>query len=261
MARLIWNAAGERFYEQGVDRGVLFVDNIGYAWNGLVSVDESPNGGDAKAYYIDGVKYLNRAEREEFEATLSAFYSPSEFDPCEGRTAVRPGLFVTQQRRKPFGLSYRTGIGNELNPNHGYKIHIIYNALVAPSQRSYATESDSPEAPLLRWNITTKPASIPDASYSAHLEIDTTEAPPYAVMTLENILYGDELAPSRLPTPEELVSMFEDPTPMVVIDNGDDTFTISGSGLAVNMLSEGTYTITGDTVVGIDVDSAQISSE
>lgn len=262
MAKLTWNDVGKRYYELGVDRGVLYVDDIGYAWNGLVSVEENPSGGSARAYYIDGVKYLNRAEREEFEATISAFYSPPEFDICEGRVTLRRGLLATQQRRKPFGFSYRSGIGNDLNPEVGYKIHIVYNALATPSSsRSYSTQNDSPEAPLLSWNITTTPSKIPGAAYSAHLEIDTTTAPPYAVTTLENILYGDETAPARLPTPDELVAMFSDPTPLTVTDNGDGTFTITGSDLSVNMIDSTTYSIYGDTVIGIDAESAEVSSE
>lgn len=263
MPRLTWSTIGQRYYELGVDRAVLFVDDApGVSWSGIVSIDESPSGGDAQAYYLDGVKYLNLAEREEFEATLNAFYSPPEFDACDGVGLIRPGLFASQQRRKPFSLSYRTRIGNDTEGvEHGYKIHILYNALAAPTQRSYSSFSESPEAPVLSWAIRTKPIPVPEMQRSAHLTVDTTTAPAYAVETLESILYGDESAPPRLPTPDEVVGMFTNASPLVVTDNGDETFTISGSDLSVRLVSNGTYQITGDTVVGIDVDRAQISSE
>lgn len=263
MPKLTWSSIGERYYELGVDHGVLFVDdNPGVAWSGIISIDENPSGGDAQPYYLDGVKYLNLAAKEEFEATLNAFYSPPEFDACEGVGLVRPGLFASQQRRKPFGLTYRTMIGNDIEgPDYGYKIHIVYNALAAPTQRSYASFSDNVEAPALSWAISTKPVPIPGMQRSAHLTVDTTTAPAYSIELLESILYGDASTPPRLPTPDEVVSMFSNASSLVVTDNGDGTFVISGSDLSVRMISDGTYQIMGDTVVGIDVDRAEISSE
>lgn len=263
MPRLTWSSIGERYFELGVDRGVLFVDDKpGVAWSGIISVEENPSGGDAQAYYLDGVKYLNLAAREEFEATINAFYSPPEFDACDGVGLVRPGLFASQQRRKPFSLAYRTMVGNDTEgADHGYKIHIIYNALAAPTQRNYDSYGDSPEAQSLSWSISTKPVSIPGMQRSAHLTVDTRTAPAYSLALLESILYGDESTPARLPTPDEVVGMFTNASPLVVTDNGDNTFTISGSDLSVRMVSAGTYQITGDTVIGIDVDRAEISSE
>lgn len=262
MTRLIWGAVGSRFFETGVDRGVLYVDGEGHAWGGLVSVDESSSGGGAKSYYLDGIKYLNISSREEFQATITAFYSPPQFDACDGTLSLRPGLFVTQQRRKPFDFCYRTLVGNDVEgTNKGYKLHLIYNALAAPSSRTYSSLSDSPEAEPLSWSITTKPVPIPEAAPGAHLVVDTSTASPYSVQTLEEILYGNALNAPRMPTPEELVLLFTDASPFTVTDNGDDTFTISGSDLAVRMIDVGKYEIVADTVIPIDENTAEISSE
>ena len=261
MTQLVWHAPGYRLYETGVDKGVLYVDDVGYAWNGLVSVDESPSGGAARAYYVDGVKYLNLSGKEEYEAVLSAFYSPPQFDVCDGMKSIRPGLFAFQQRRKSFGLSYRTRIGNDLeNSAYGYKIHIVYNALAAPSQRGYATQNNEPEPTLLSWAITTKPLPLSGMAHSSHFTIDTTLASPFAVAELESILYGSELSAPRLPDPDEIINIFTDSSEFIVTDLGDDEFSIEGSDLAVQLLSPGVYQITYDTVVPVDEDRAQISS-
>ena len=261
MARLEWSAVGERFYEAGVDRGVLYVDDAGYPWNGLVSIDENPTGGEEKAYYCDGVKYLNLASREEFKATINAFYSPRAFDACDGVVSVRPGLFASQQRRKAFGLSYRSRIGNDLSgTNYGYKIHIVYNALATPAPRRYATESDDTSPSVLSWGITTKAVAIPDAMRSAHLIVDSTEAPAYVLSLLEDILYGNSLNPPRLPDPDEIAALFDDDTEFTVTDLGEGVFEISGSDMSVQMLSPGVYQITHDNVVALDEGRAQISS-
>lgn len=263
MTRLIWNTVGERFYEMGLDRGVLFVgDDAGIPWNGLVSVDETPSGGESRSYYLDGVKYLNLSGKEEFEGSIAAFYSPPEFDECDGVKQSRPGLYLSQQPRKSFGLSYRTKIGNDLNGlEHGYKIHVVYNMLATPANRNYASLDDNPEAPLLNWSFTTKPIFAPGVGYVAHMVANTLTATPYSIQTLEDILYGDDDQFSRLPTVEEMLGIFEDAQPMAVTDMGDGIFTIAGSGLAVQLIGEEQYQITSDTVVIIDEDTAEISSE
>lgn len=262
MTRLTWSATGQRLYEIGVDRGVLYIGNDGVPWNGLVSVDESPSGGEARPYYIDGVKYLNLAAKEEFEATVSAFYSPAEFDVCDGQAVLQPGLSVTQQRRQPFGLSYRSKIGNDVDSiEYGYKIHILYDALAAPSARNYATLSDAPEAPLLHWAITTKAKVIPGASHSSHLIIDSTLAPESSLADLEDLLYGSDINPPTLPTPEEIIAMFTDSSEFTVTELvEDEEYNITGSGSAVVEIDEETYEITYATVVPIDADSSEISS-
>lgn len=261
MARLIWSAVGERFYEAGVDRGVLYVDEVGFPWSGLVSVDENPTGGDANPYYLDGVKYLNLSKREEYQATLSALFSPPEFDACDGVGTVHPGFFAGQQRRKSFGLCYRSKIGNDVNGvDHGYKIHIVYNALAAPTQRRNSTMSSSVQPAALSWKITTKSVLVPGMMRSSHLVIDTREASPYVVSLLEDILYGDDLNAPRLPDPVEIASLFVEGSSFTVTDLGFGIYEIEGSDLTVQMISPDIYQITADTVVAIDEDSYEISS-
>lgn len=264
MTRLVWNQIGDRKFEMGVDRGVLYIDGVGIPWNGLVSVDESPSGGEARPYYMDGVKYLNRPMKEEFEATINAFVSPYEFDQCDGTAQFVTGVYVTQQRRKPFALTYRTRIGNDLDGvDHGYKIHIIYNALASPTQRSYGTATETVDPTLLSWGITTKPIAFSGMRPSSHIIINTTTAPPAAVELMEDILYGDADHAPRLLTPEEIASLFVDPFDFTVTENLDGTYTISGPANSVEMLDANKYKITRDTVVTImgETDVATISSD
>lgn len=261
MAQLTWDSVGERFYELGVDRGVLYVDNAGYAWSGLVSIDEAPTGGDAQPFYIDGEKYLNLAAREEFEATINAYFSPEEFDQCDGVQAAAPGLLATQQRRKTFGLSYRSKIGNDVDgQDHGYKIHIVYNALVSPSQRTRSTINDNVDVPVLSWPITTKPVPVPGMMRTAHFVIDSTEAGPTALSTVEDILYGTTSTPASLPTVQDLIDIFSSSEEFVVTDLGGGEWRIEGSTKAIAFIGTGQYQITHDTVVPIDADSTEISS-
>lgn len=209
MARLVWNSVGQRFYETGVDRGVLYVDGEGFAWAGLISVSESPSGGTPRAFYIDGIKYLNISSAEEFEATINAFSCPPEFAPCDGMVSIQNGLFVTQQPRKSFGFSYRTKIGNDVDGSeHAYKIHLIYNALAAPSQRDNNTISESVEPTVFSWKITTLSPQITGYRPTAHFVIDTRYTDPTTLSTIEDILYGSDSTPSRLPDVSELLTIF-----------------------------------------------------
>jgi hypothetical protein len=261
MTRLTWGSVGSRYFEVGVDRGVLYVDDQGVPWSGLVSVDEDPSGGEPKAYYQDGVKYLNVSSREEFVATLEAFYSPREFDACDGMVSVNNGLFATQQPRKSFGLSYRTKLGNDVaGQDYAYKIHIIYNALAAPSSRSRSTISDSPEASVLSWNLTTQALPTPGAAATAHLIVDTSQCDEYVVSLLEDILYGSDAGQPRLPSPEEMVDLFQNYGPLEVIDNGDGTWTAIGNDDSVKMLDGSTFQIASSTADMVDEGSYTLSS-
>ena len=210
MARLDWNATGVRFYETGVDRGVLYVgDAPGVAWTGLTSINEAPTGGDARAFYIDGVKYLNLASSEEFEATINAFSSPPEFGPCDGTVSIQNGLFVTQQPRKQFGFSYRTKIGNDTDgAEHAYKIHLVYNALAKPSSRDNGTMGDSTDPTGFSWAITTLPPSMTGYKPTAHMVIDSRYTLASTLVTVEDILYGSDTNSPRLPSPDELIAIF-----------------------------------------------------
>lgn len=210
MARLVWGSVGERFYEAGADRGVLYVGSAaGVAWNGLTSVKESPSGGDPQPYYIDGYKYINIAAAEEFEATLEAFSSPKEFAPCDGTGQIANGLFITQQPRQQFNLSYRTRVGNDVaGTDLGYKLHLIYNALAAPSSRDNNSIGDKPDPNKLSWDITVRPPRLTGYKPSAHLVIDSRTALSADLTALETILYGQDFIDPRFPTQAEVITLF-----------------------------------------------------
>lgn len=210
MTRLNWDSPGQRFYELGVDRGVLYIDSQpGVPWVGLISVSESPSGGDAQPYYLDGIKYLNISSAEEFEATIEAYSSPREFGPCDGTVAIQNGLFVTQQPRKQFSFSYRSKTGNDTEgQDYAYKIHIVYNALAAPSQRSNKSINDSVDVNNFSWAITTLPPSITGVKPTAHLVIDSRYTDPTVLITVEDLLYGSDSSTSSLPTPNDLIGIF-----------------------------------------------------
>jgi hypothetical protein len=261
MPRIAWGAPGERFYEAGVDRGVLYVGALpGAPWNGLTSVNVSSSGGDAKAYYIDGIKYLNIPSSEEFEATITAYTYPKLFGECDGTVQVRTGLFVTQQRRKSFGFSFRTQVGNELTSDLGYKIHIVYNALAAPTDRKNATLSDNADAEDFSWSVTTRPPAISGYRRTSHVVIDSRETDPVTLSAVEDILYGTDINTARLPDFAELVTIFDTLTTVTVTDNGDGTFTVVGPDSAVQMLDAELFQITWPTAVYIDADTYNISS-
>jgi hypothetical protein len=209
VSRLVWSAAGERFFESGLDRGVLYVSGLGVAWSGLTSIDESPTGGSPKPFYHDGIKYLNLVSAEEFEATINAYSSPPEFAPCDGVGAVYNGLFVTQQPRKPFGLSYRSKIGNDTDgPDHAYKIHLVYNALAAPTGRTNSSVADTPNINTLSWKITTLPPAITGYRPTAHFVIDSRYTPADVLAEIEDKLYGNQSFNAALPTVAELLAIF-----------------------------------------------------
>ncbi len=262
MTRVVWDSASDRFYELGVDRGVLYVDGVGVPWNGLVSVDEAPSGGESRPYYQDGLKYMIRSSPEEYAASLSAFFSPPEFDKCDGTLDYVPGVRVTNQRRKPFGLTYRTRIGSDTGgPSYGHKIHIVYNATAQPSNRSYRTLGAEVEPVTLSWDISTRPAIFPGKRPTAHLVIDTTAVDPQGLAAIEDILYGSEDNMPRLITPEEIVEIFVHPFDFTVTANPDGTYLLSGPADSIEMVDANTYEITRDTVVILDADTAQISSD
>lgn len=211
MSRIVWSSVGERYYEAGVDRGVLYIlGSNGVVWNGLTSVSESPSGGDAKSYYLDGIKYLNRSRSTEFDATIEAYMYPDEFAQCDGTTRVLNGLSVTQQSRKSFGLSYRTKIGNDVDGlNHAYKIHLIYNVLASPTEQQHETLTDDPDIFNFSWNVTSKAPSVVGYKPTAHFIVSSKDTPTALLTEIENILYGTVGFPARLPDAQELVSIFE----------------------------------------------------
>lgn len=228
MTKLIWNAVGSRYYEAGLDRGVLYLEGqVGLPWSGLTGVTESSSGGDAKPLYIDGVKYLNLSEKEEFEATLTAFTYPVEFAACDGTARARPGLFLSQQRRQSFGLSYRTRIGNDLQgTDYGYKIHLIYNALVMPSEQTFGTLGNSTDVADFSWKITTKPIIFPGFKPTSHLILDSRFIDPVTMGLVEDKLYGASGSNAHLPDFTELLAQLDDPLTFTLTDNGDGSYEI-----------------------------------
>jgi len=246
---LSWNDIGTRYAETGIDRGVLYVDGLdGVAWNGITSVVESSSGGEARPFYIDGIKYLNLASMEEFAGSIDALYSPEEFDLCDGTLALTRGVYAHQQVRRPFCFSFRSRIANDVDGlDHGYKIHIIYNAMATPATRSYRSLADSSDVNSLSWSITTKPIAFPGLQPTSHVTIDTRKTSSYVLSRLEKVLYGSELEDARVPLPEELLAIFSDVPELTVTDNGDGTALIDGEGVIDN--GDGTFTITSDTVV------------
>lgn len=198
MAKLEWDKIGERYYQTGTDHGVLYVASqgtypVGVAWNGLTGVDESPSGAEASAQYADNIKYLELRSNEEFGATVTAFTYPDEFEECDGSAEPTPGMFIGQQKRKPFGLSYRTKIGNDTDgDDHGYILHLIYGATASPSQRSFKTVNDSPEPIEFSWEITTTPVKIDGYKPVSHIRINSTKADSEKLGLLESVLYGTD---------------------------------------------------------------------
>lgn len=261
MTRLDWNTVGSRIYETGIDRGVLYVDGYpGVPWNGLSSVSEAPSGGDSKSFYIDGVKYLTVVSPEEFEGTITAFTYPDEFSECDGNSEPRSGLFLTHQRRKQFGLSYRTLIGSDQSETAGYKLHIVYNATASPSERNNESIKDSTDLSEFSWKIVCKPPAMPEYRPTAHVIIDSRQTDPSVLTTVENILYGTDSDLARIPTFTELIEAYDTISTLTVTDNGDGTWTATAPFDVIRMLDSETFEITASTAVFIDEDTYTISS-
>jgi hypothetical protein len=266
MTRLSWEETGSKVYEAGLDRGVLYLDDSeGIPWVGLVSVSDAPSGGDSRAYYLDGVRHINRSAPEEFNGTLEAYTYPPEFEACEGGSQLANGLNIQNQPRSEFGLSYRTLVGNDVDGlSHAYKIHLIYNALAAPSEKANASLNDSTEPMTFSWDISTRQIKFDDASfgtrYGSHLTLDSRVIYPWAMVAIEDILYGSDTEEARLPTPRELLDIFIDNALLKITDNGDGTWTADGPDSAITMLSEDEFQIAWPSAVYVDADTYNISS-
>lgn len=222
MSRIAWDEDSKRLYETGVRQGVLYpkADNGSYpkgvAWNGLTAVTESPSGAEATPMYADDIKYLNLRSAEEFGATVEAYTYPDEFAVCDGSAELSEGIYIGQQPRRAFGLCYRTVLGNDIKgEEYGYKLHLIYGAEAAPSEKGYSTQNDSPEPITFSWEVTTTPVKVNGFKPTASLIIDSTKVDPEKLKALEDILYGkdgtgegDEGVDARLPLPDEIAAMF-----------------------------------------------------
>lgn len=216
MSKIKWDQIGERLYETGVDHGVLFPmgENNAYAkgvaWNGLSAVNESPSGGEPNAVWADNIKYLNLMSAEDFGATVEAYTYPPEFEECNGCVEIAPGVTIAQQKRKMFGLSYRTLLGNDVvGTEYGYKIHLVYGAQASPSEKNNQTVNDSPEASSLSWELSTTPVGVTGYKPTAHLVIDSTKTTKEKLAALEALLYGTEDAEPTLPMPEKVIEMMK----------------------------------------------------
>lgn len=216
MVALVWDQTSERFYETGVDKGVLYTPDAlgvyatGVAWNGLVSVQETPSGAEANPQYADNIKYLNLVSAEEFGATIEAFTYPDEFAQHDGLSSPEVGLTVGQQGRKMFGLSYRTLKGNDTEgTEYGYKLHLVYGCVAAPTEKAYSTVNDSPEPITFSWEVTTTPVPMTGAKPTSVLTIDSTTVSPTGLAALETQLYGDAVETANLPLPDEVVTLLQ----------------------------------------------------
>ncbi len=221
MARLVWDQTGQRTYETGVKNGVLYPVNVsgvyqkGYAWNGLTSVSESPTGAEPTDIYADDMKYLSVISAETFEGTIEAYTYPEEFEQCDGSASIggtQSGVTIGQQARRSFGFVYRTTYGNDVvNNDYGYKLHILYGCLAAPSEKAYSTINDSPEAITFSWDIKTTPIPVTGFKPTASLVIDSTVVDPDKLAKIESALFGDTSTDAKLLLPDDIVAILTGP--------------------------------------------------
>ena len=255
MTQLVWDQVGARFYETGVDHGVLYIPNTagvyetGVAWNGLVNVTESPTGAESNPQYADNIKYLNLISAEEFGCTIEAFTYPDEFAQFDGVATPAPGVSVGQQARKTFGFSYRTRVGNDVDAtDYGYKLHLVYGCQAAPSEKAYATINDSPEAITFSWEVTTTPVAVPNLKPTAILTIDSTKVDAEAMADLEEVLYGTPGTDPRLPLPDEVIGLFSEV--VVEVFPVAPTFTQGSNTIHIPAVAGVTYMINNNAVSG-----------
>jgi hypothetical protein len=264
MTALVWDGTGEKEFETGVDHTVLYILNTetaaydeGYAWNGITAVNEKPGGAAANPQYADNQKYLNLVSAETFDGTIEAFTYPDEFGQCDGTVAPVAGLTIGQQKRATFGLSYRTQLGNDVNANAGYKLHLVYGALASPSEKDYATINDSPAAVAFSWDFTTTPVTVTDLLPTSLIVIDSTTVDSDSLAALEQLLYGTEGVDPALPTPDAVVALFSGsvtttavPTAPTIASDVITIPTVTGVVYKIGGVTKtGTVTITVNTVV------------
>lgn len=261
MSKLVWDNTGERLYETGVQNGVLYPRNVsglypkGVAWNGLISVTESPTGAESNKVYADNITYLNLISAEEFGATIEAYTYPDEFAACDGSGELAVGVFVGQQTRQVFGLVYKSFIGNDVAGNDlGYKLHMIFGGNASPSEKAYATINDTPEAITFSWEVTTTPIEVTGFKPTASLTIDSTKVDPTKLAALETILFGSANADARLPLPDEVAAIFAAAPPAAlalvsIVPDDDDTDVAVGTTIVLtfnNKIASEAISVTSD---------------
>ena len=245
MAALTWDNISEKKYQTGVDRGVLYPPNgPGVPWNGLTGVDES-SVSELKTFYLDGVKYLENLSPGDFEGNLRAFTYPDEFEEICGLAIVAPGLILYEQTPTSFGLSYRTLVGNPLDGlDHGYKIHILYNLLATPDSRAYQTQNSDVTPVEFSWGLTGTPPKIEKYRPTVHVVIDSLTTPIDVMALIETRLYGNDTHVPSLPTIQELAELFGYRSALIILDNGDGSWTaIDESDTYITMIDETTFQI------------------
>lgn len=259
MARLTWGDVASRFYEIGVDRGVLYPPSgPGVAWNGLVSVEEAPDSSETKQYFQDGIMYIQVPSLEEYRATITSMQRPKEFAACDGVATGLNGLTFTQQRRQPFGFSYRTFVGNTASGDFlAYRLHLVYNAIAGPSQRSYVSMGGSADNAAYSWPVTACPPAMDAYRPTPHIVIESLDTPAELMTAIEDILYGTAEVAPRLPTPQEI---FDLGFGITVTDNGDGTFTISGPDEFVYLTDPDEWEVISPNAIFLDADTYTISS-
>lgn len=261
MTALTWDQTGERIYEAGIDRGVLYMpEGNGIAWNGLLAVNETVTGNTGTSVYFDGIKYANVQALGEFTAALRAYTYPDEFEQFEGTLEVGNGLFVANQHQDRFGLTYRTKIGDDEDGiDLGYKIHILYNVTAVPSAKNYQTLSDTMTPIEFEWNLTAIPGDVPSFQATAHLIIDSRKMGPLILETIEDTLYGNEVNDARLPPLSTLVGFIGSWVIIKITDNLNGTWTAEGPDNLITMLDATTFQITQANAIYLDADTYVIS--
>lgn len=268
MTKATWDNTGERLYETGVDRAMLYLQDgggnytLGSAWNGMETLTESPSGAEATATYADNIKYLNLISIEQFGGTIEAYTYPDQWAQCDGSAVPTAGVALGQQPRKVFGLSYRTRVGNDVDgTDHGYKLHLVWGALAQPSEKAYGTINDSPEAISFSWAFTTTPVNVDGYKPTAYMSIDSTKVDAGALADLEDFLYGTVGTDPSLPSPTDVIALFTGtvtsvfPTAPTYV-NGTHTLTIpstTGVIYSINGVDQtaGDQVITEDTLVNM----------
>lgn len=264
MAVLTWDEIGDRVYQTGIDRGVLYLQNGTVAvWNGLVSVEESPGDVEKKSFYLDGIKYLENLTPNDFQGKLTAFTYPDEFDTVNGIAHVSPGLSYYDQPPKSFNLSYRTKVGNDVEgEEHGYKLHILYNVIAVPDSYSFGTLQNSAVQPItFGWTLTGVPQKIDKNRPTVHVSIDSRITPPEILQIIENKLYGTETNPPSLPIITEIGEYFGYRGALIIIDFLDGSWmAIDESDTFINMVDPTNFRIDGVDATYLDPDTYKVSS-
>lgn len=261
MAELVWDKIGDRTYQTGVDRGVLYLpDGTAAAWNGLTSVEEKFSQ-SSKSYYLDGVKYLEHQIPGDFSAQLKAFTYPDEFDQVNGVISNTNGLFVHDQKPTSFGLSYRTLLGDDVSgTERGYKIHLLYNLMAIPDNISYTSVNDQAAPITFGWGLSGTPVAISGYRRTAHISLDSTEMNPGHIEQIEVILYGSDTVEPRLPTIQELFDLDKSLHMVMITDNGDGSWTAVGPDHHIEMFDTTTFSIIDVNSIYLDDDTYQIST-